>query len=712
MPKIGIELKNEPRARVAAVAGLPLLLLSLAGCGVGAGVAPEAVSNVVLNGTVHGGQQPVTQSNIALFATSSAGYGGTLTPLATTMTDGSGNFTITSSFTCPAGQDAYIVATGGNPGTTPGTDNSAIFLVAALGSCNSLLPFTVDINEVTTVAAAYALSGFAPAGGAGMTEAAVLAGTAMPGITTSGTNVVGMSDAFLNSRNIVNFTSGLAYTATPTAGSTGVVPQAMIHALGDILQPCVNSSAPTGMTSNCPALFAAATPPVASGIAAPVNVFQAALVIARFPGNNVGTLFGLMSGTPAFPTTLSAAPNDWSLGVTYTGALLSSGTGLGISSTDGVYVSGAGYLLNFSAQGAGGATNLVAGDSAITVADTLREIAFDKLGNLFVTDGNTTGIYEYNPTSTALTFLNYDATPASETNPNTYALAVDGDNDAWTTSYSKATCASVTCPLVEFPSTATASPAEPAYAPFSTFSGFMAPQPTGAIGGARGIAYDVKTGNVWITAIDDNLAEIFPTTASTAGVAAASSAPIQITGLGSEVSVPASNTAYGTFSVAVDSTSRGWIVTAGGPAAAGSHATAAVAGQITPVSSTGAVGAAVTGGGLAGGGIANLVIDGSNNLFVPVEASATTSAVIAYSPALGAFLSPNIGLSPGATYASGALSGAVLYEPDYMAIDKSGAMWVLSSGSGTTHPANLVQILGVAAPTDPVLADGNYGAKP
>jgi hypothetical protein len=145
----------------------------------------------------------------------------------------------------------------------------------------------------------------------------------------------------------------------------------------------------------------------------------------------------------------------------------------------------------------------------------------------------------------------------------------------------------------------------------------------------------------------------------------------------------------------------------------GSKATAAIPGQLTPVSSTGTVGTAVTGGGLAGGGLANVVIDGNNNLFVGSAASATTSAVIAYSPALGAFLSPNIGLAPSATYASGALSNESLYEPTYLQVDKSGALWVLSSGSGAAPKlTNLVQILGVAAPTDPVLANGNYGAKP
>jgi len=486
----------------------------------------------------------------------------------------------------------------------------------------------------------------------------------------------------------------------------------------------VNATTPAG--GNCPSLFTNATPPSGSNIAAPVNVFQAALDIAQYPGDNVGALYGLISTSPAFPYTLPAAPNDWTIGVTYTGSLLVSGTGLGISSADQVYVTGTDYLLNFSPQGVGGGTNLLASYVGTTTSptstppvlsssDALREIAFDKTGNMFITDGSVTGVYEYSPATTNLTFRNFNVAPVSEANANTYAIAIDGDNDVWTSSYSKATCASVTCPLIEFPSTATASPSYPAYTPFSTFGGFGVAQPTGALGGARGIAFDVKTGNLWITSIDDNLAELFKVTPSTAGVASATAAPTQLTGFGAEAGSPGTNTAYGTFSVAVDSTGRAWFVVAGGPVSTKSGSTtSAISSAIYPVSTAGVVGTAVTGGGLSTTGIgANIVIDGNNNLFVGSQGSATTSAVIEYSPALSTMLSPNIGFSPGSTYAAGALSGGNLYEPDYLEVDKSGALWVLSSGSGASgKPANVIQILGLAAPTDPVLVDGNNGVKP
>jgi len=695
------------RFRIAAGIGSTSLLLLLAGCAMsGTTPAGSAEQNVALSGLVHGGQNPVTQSNIALFATSSTGYNGTLSPLATTQTDSNGNFQIKSTVVCPSDTtaQAYIVSTGGNPGLVTGTNNSAIFLVAALGPCRSIGSTTfVVMNEVTTVAAAYALSGFAPAGGAGMTETAILSGTA-PGITTSATNKQGLTDGFANATNIVNFASGQANTTT--VGGNGTVPSGTINALADILQDCVNSL--SASSTACSVLFTAAIPPTGTGIAAPVNTFQAALDIAQYPGNNVSSLYSLVSAQSAFPSTLTAAPNDWTIGITYTNSLLTSGVGLGINAQDQVFVSGTGYLIDFSPQGAPlTTTNLLAADTAITASDSLRQIAFDKVGNLFVTDGAYTGAYEYNPTSTALTPLNFDVAPVSEANNNTYGIAVDGKNDVWTSSYSKATCASVTCPLVEFPSTGTTTPtAYPAYTPFSTFGGFSAPQPTSALGGARGIAFDVNTGNVWVTAIDDNLAEVFTVTPSSTGVASASTQPVQVTGLGSEVGSPSSNTAYGSISVAVDSTSRAWIVVAGGPATTGSHATPLVPGAIYPVTLSGtnaAVGTAVTGGGLSTP--TQVSIDGENNLFVANgSGSAAASSIVEYSPALGNFISPSTGFIPSST--------GTLYEPSYVSIDRSGAVWTLSSGNGTTHPANLMQILGLAAPTDPVLADGSYGAKP
>ncbi|WP_089406973.1 hypothetical protein [Granulicella rosea] len=672
----------------------------LSGCATGPLAAPSVASTEGMSGLVHGGQQPVTGATIQLYATTSGGYGGAPTLLGTTTTSSTGAFTFPNgtAATCPSGQQAYLLASGGNPGIVGTVNNTAILMAAALGPCTSLSSSTViSVDEVTTVAAAYALAGFAPAGGAGLIASTGAAMTA--GFGTSPTNVQGLTDAFANANNIVSFNTGQAYAATPAAGSTGIVPQATINSLADILQDCVNTSS-AGSTA-CTSLFTAAKPPSASGLSTPVNILQAALDIAQYPGANPAGLFSLISANAAFGPTLSAAPNDWTLGVTYTSSQLISGVGLGIDASDNVYVTGTpsgadNYLINFTAQGAPiSSANLLAGNTSITSSDSLRQIAFDPTGNLFITDGATTGVYEYKPSNGSSTLLNFDVAPASVANANTYGIAVDKLGDVWTSSYSKATCASVTCPLVEFPSASFTTPT-------TSFSGFTAPQPTGALGGARGIAFDVNTGNIWITAIDDNLAEVFKVTPSATGAATATASPIQITGLGSEVGVPASNTAYGSISVAVDSTSRGWIVIAGGPATT-KNVTAAVPAAIYPVTISG--GAATVGTAVTGGGLTTptaVVVDGNNNLFV---ANTGGSSVVEYSPAQAAFLSPaSTGFIPSST--------GTLYSPSYLEIDRSGAIWTLSSGNGTTHPANLIQILGVAAPTNPVLSAGQYGVKP
>ena len=798
------------RPFVRAAAGIALTSsLWLAGCGIGSSSTGSDLTSasISIGGHVHGGQQPVTGSHIALFATSSgtagaAGYGGSANLLATTTTDSNGNFNIASSLTCPSTQQAYIVATGGNPGLATGTDNSAIFLVAALGPC-PVSSDTVDIDEVTTVAAAYALSGFVPAGGAGMTEAAVTgtsAGGSMAGVTTSSTNPQGIIDAFANANNIVNFTTGLAYTVPPSnAGSGGgVVPQSTIHALADILQTCVNSSGP-GQTA-CTNLFNAAKPPTGSSVTAtPANVFQAAIDIAQNPGNNVATLFGLISPSPAFPYTMTSAPNDWTIGVTYnySSTVLVSAVGMGIDNYDNVYVTGStagappsgtdllimspqGTLLNSAAMG------------SIATSNNIRNIAFDSANNAYMPDGSpsTPFIYKFAPATAnspgsggTTTQLSYSSVSATT---NTYAIAVDQNSNVWTEGYKASTCSTTAplsanttgCFLIEFP-------ASNQTAPVSAWPTLGDVQPSA--GGARGLAFDVKTGNIWTTDVNNSYLTLFNVGTGTTPVAAA--APY------SAVLSSAANTTTGngSVSVAVDASSNAWSIVTGngttGTVPAGLF-------KATP-SGTSFSAAAVTGGNLTTPGY--LAIDGNGNIFIANNSGGAAAGglgkvgtIAEYSPSFnanaGAFLSPNYGFAPSATYSGagsgatatatlsgatvgtiavtaggsgytgtpgvtitggggsgataaatvsggavtgitvtnpgtgytsaptvtvGTLYGTALYEPRYVAVDKSGSVWTLSSGSnGSTSLANLIQILGVAAPADPVQADGKYGVKP
>jgi hypothetical protein len=75
-------------------------------------------------------------------------------------TDASGEFDITGSYSCPSSASlVYVVAIGGNPGLAAGTDNTALTLVAALGACGGITSSTpIYVNELTTVAAVWALA--------------------------------------------------------------------------------------------------------------------------------------------------------------------------------------------------------------------------------------------------------------------------------------------------------------------------------------------------------------------------------------------------------------------------------------------------------------------------------------------------------------------------------------------------------------------------
>lgn len=858
----------------------------LTGCAAGAPAVDEPQGAVVagLSGHIHGGNNPVTGAKLTLYATvnsgnGNAGYGGTATELGTATTDPNGYFTFSSTATCPAGQYGYIIATGGNPGLGGTVNNQALVLAAAIGSCANVPTATVDINEVTTVAFAYALSGFLPTGGAGITYTTVTSGNNIAGVTTSTANTQGLGDAFNNAANIVNVSTGTPYATANLSGTSGTVPVTMINSLADILQGCVNSSG-SGSTQ-CVSLFADAKPPTGSGISAPVNTLQAIIDVAQYPGNNVSSLFlndmvTAASGA-AFIPQVSAAPNDWTLGVTYnySSSILKSAVGMGIDNYDNVYVTGSTAastgtdLLIMSPTGSLLTSSAL---SAIATSNNIRGIAFDSSNNAYMADGSpsTPYIIKYAPTTAAspgsggtVTQPSYSSVSATT---NTYAIAVDEYNNVWTEGYKASTCSTSTplatntkgCFLVELPSGATGTAA-------SGFATTMDVQP--GAGGARGIAFDTTKGNIWTTDINNSNLTLFNVGTSTTPTAAGSASSVIVS------STSNSNPGTGSWGVAVDNSGNAWVTVSGT-----GLSTTTVPGNLYKVT-TALSPTLISGGNLVEP--AYLAIDGNGNIFIANNSAnvsssqqtgglGTVGTIPEYSPSFnsnaGAWLSPNYGFSPNATYTGagsgatvtatisgvvstvtvsaggtgyttaptvtitggggtgatamatvaggivtgvtvtaggsgytsaptsvtftptnggsgatataaisasvtgftglsggsgyvnapgvtitsgsgtgatatttvsggvvtavnlgsggtgyataptvtiGTLYGSALYEPNYVAVDKSGAIWSLSSGSnGNTSLGNLIQILGVAAPTDPVLADGKYGVKP
>ena len=274
-----------------------------------------------LSGVVHGGQQPISGAQVYLFAASTSGYGSASTSLLTTgagkdannnyyvNTDINGNFTLTGDYTCTSGAQVYLVASGGNPGLTAGTNNTAAKLVDALGTCPSNGTFygaipQITVDEITTVAAAWALSAFA---------------VDTLHIGTSSTNTAGLANAFATAMQMVNSYYGYPYTTTPTVtgytgglSGNGTVPFTKILTMSNVLAACVNS---TGIGGSCSSLFGYA-PSTAS--VTPTDVFTAAVNIAQHPGTNVAHIFNLINTNAAFVPSLTSAPNDWTFSIAYT----------------------------------------------------------------------------------------------------------------------------------------------------------------------------------------------------------------------------------------------------------------------------------------------------------------------------------------------------------------------------------------------------------
>jgi streptogramin lyase len=353
-----------------------LASIALAGCGAVEGTPAVTMPLAEIAGHVHGGQQPIAGAKVYLYAAGSTGYGaGAISLLNSpgyTLTDANGAFSFNGLYSLAACQTAhqqvYAVAVGGNPGA--GTNDSSV-LMSAVGDCANLTSSSyIWINEVTTVASAYALQQF-------MSPGTVEVGA-------SATNLIGLQNAFLAVPNLVGLSTGNALATTP-AGN-GTVPQAEIYYLSNILAACVNST--TG-SSPCSNLFAAATPP---GGTAPVDTLGAILDIALNPGHNVSALYLLPPPVVAFPTSF-AQPNDWTIAVKYTGGGISHPNFLAVDATGNVWVSnfGAKAVSEFSPAGVS-----LHGTTGIATPYPQIGISIDTFGEIWVTDatsGTVTGVF-------------------------------------------------------------------------------------------------------------------------------------------------------------------------------------------------------------------------------------------------------------------------------------------------------------------------------
>jgi len=306
---------------------LSAVVWTATGCGGSANSIEPSVpfQHAGLAAKVMGGRQPISNSSILLSEVGAFGRG-TSNGLANAQSDSNGNFNITS-FTCQSqNSQLFITASGGDAGNGY---NSNIFLVAMLGPCNNL-PNNVVINELSTVAAAYAFNqGMSRSNPQQVGANATPAQPGYIGMTNAGT---------LLSTNLVNIASGTA-SAFLNKGKNS---PKTLNTLADLLVVCVN--APVGFSA-CQDLFTAATPP--GGGSAPQNTLQAIFDISSNPGNNVAALFNLLSTD--FPTglakpygpILTAAPNDWLIALNYAPTDLSGAQDLTIDLLGNVWITNA-----------------------------------------------------------------------------------------------------------------------------------------------------------------------------------------------------------------------------------------------------------------------------------------------------------------------------------------------------------------------------------
>ena len=364
---------NQPEVSRSKV-GVPAVLaavcatLLLSGCGMttsSTSIAPGPITSAVgIQGRVMGGQQPGAGVQLQLYAANTTSYAGPATPVGPAFASvASGNFTVPA-FTCPAGNPPiYLVGLQGTP-IGSGANNPNLALMAGIGPCNTPITF-LNLNELTTLASVYALSGF------------------MTGPTNVGapaSNSTGLLNAFAAINKVVNITTGSVSGPALPAGAT--LPRNEINALGNILQSCVNSSGGTASSSNtagaCANLFYYTTT-----TSAPTETITAALNIAQHPGVQVSNLNALQASSPAFTPTINVnnPPSDWTIAISYTGGGLTNPQAVATDANGQVWVTNPSTnsvtLLDNTGKALSGANGFSVGNSPYG-------IAIDQSGNAWI----------------------------------------------------------------------------------------------------------------------------------------------------------------------------------------------------------------------------------------------------------------------------------------------------------------------------------------
>ena len=378
--------------------------------------APSALP--AIQGSIHGGQQPVAGASVQLYAANILANKGASTAINTmaVVSDANGNFSITGKYVCPTPTSLiYIVATGGNPGLSPGTNNASLAMMTALGTCGTFLAggnnISLIINELTTVAAIEALAPF-------MADS-----THIGADSTSNPNALGA--AFASANSVVSYTNG---GFVPRASGGPVPNYALYNTLADIAAACINSAGNTGATSNC-GKFQNATNVAADTIAA-------LLYAQQHPANNVSTLFSLVGGTSSpFQPALTSQPNDFAAALTIpvpntTGNYIFNAYLLAIDGAQNIWVADYQYFADTKVFVYDNTGNLL---HSLTVTGPVANMVADPFGNIWMYVN--TGVFmKYDSSGNLLSpAAGYPATSGA-VYPSGYQITFDSAGNLWTAS--------------------------------------------------------------------------------------------------------------------------------------------------------------------------------------------------------------------------------------------------------------------------------------
>jgi hypothetical protein len=409
---------------------------------------PPQVAGAAITGRVMGAQAPLIGAHVYVLEANTTGYGGTgiaasslnqsksllLSSGSNTTLDTSGGptngfyyvtsqaggaFSLpTGDYSCTLNSQVYLYSLGGTQG---GVANPAAGLLAA-GNCPSGGSFPsglyIVMNEVSTIATAYAMAGFA-------TDALHISSSGTPLALT------GIFNADANASNLENISTGAALTTTP-AGN-GTVPQATINTLANILASCINSSGPS--SNACTTLFGDAKSGGATGTM-PSDTATAAINIAHNPVANITPLYLLSIPTPPFAPALTVQPTDFTISLRFTAGGLAGVQGIAIDAAGDAWIAnqssplnnGVYYVTELSSSG-----SALSGTSGYTTASLSEPygIAIGLLGNAYVTNFTGNSVTKLSTTGSNLSGTGGFTGTLNEPN----GVALDAAGNAWVTSY-------------------------------------------------------------------------------------------------------------------------------------------------------------------------------------------------------------------------------------------------------------------------------------